>query len=86
MPDENGKLSIDEQDKVMIWIGSRVKGCPLCKEKNLSVGNQLIAPVPINPQAKMVQETTYPMVTLTCRKCFAIYFVNVTALLELKTR
>ena len=84
MPDESGKLTTDEQDKIIGWVKDRSHGkaaCPLCGGAELGVGNQLVAPVPINAKAKLVAATMYPLVTLTCRRCQHVSFLNVTGII-----
>ena len=55
-----------------------VSQCLLCGSKEgLGVGGQLVAPVPINMKGHAVGSQTYPLVTLTCRACHHVSFVNV---------
>lgn len=85
MPDQNGKLTPDEQDEVSEWLTKKSPyrlECPLCGNDHLGVGNQLVAPVPINGRGKAVNATTYPLVTLTCSRCQHVSFVNVTGVLK----
>ena len=81
MPDDTGKLSTTEQDEVIKWLFQThggVSQCLLCGSKEgLGVGAQLVAPVPINMKGHAVGAQTYPLVTLTCRACHHVSFVNV---------
>ena len=79
MPDKTGTLSNTEQDKIIEWLSEiQPLPCSLCRGKEgLTVGKQLVAPVPINSKAQAVSVPTYPLVTLTCRKCQHVSFLNV---------
>ena len=82
MPDDTGKLSTTEQDEVIKWISHRVGGgvvqCPLCRsQEKFEVGDQLVAPAPITPKGQVSNVQTYPLVTLICRACQHVSFLNV---------
>ena len=82
MPDDTGELSTTEQDEVIKWISHRGGGgviqCPLCRSKgDFGVGKQLVAPAPINMDAQLVSAPVYPLVTVTCRTCLHVSFLNV---------
>ena len=82
MPDDTGKLSTTEQTEVIKWISSKIGGgaiqCPLCRsKKDFGVGDQLVAPAPITPRGQVSNVQTYPLVTVTCRACQHVSFLNV---------
>ena len=87
MPNENGKLTDAEWEKVAEWIKSHAPQmhCPLCGNHEIDVGNQLVSPMPIKGTAELASAQLYRLIALTCRKCRSTSFVNVGGVIELPT-
>ena len=87
MPDENGKLTDPEWEKVAEWIGSNAPQmrCPLCGNHEIDVGDQLVSPMPIKGTAELTSAQLYRLIALTCMKCQSTSFVNVGGVIELPT-
>ena len=87
MPNENGKLTDAEWEKVSEWIRLHAPQmqCPLCRNHEIHVGDQLVSPVTIKGTAELVSAPLLRLVALTCMKCQSVSFVNVGGVIELPT-
>ena len=64
MPNENGKLTDAEWEKVAEWIKSHPlqMHCPLCGNHEIDVGNQLVSPMPIKATAELASAQLYRLI------------------------
>lgn len=79
MPDKDGKLSPEEQQKIIDWIQKHSLGllsCHLCKQTNWGITEHLIYLPVYTPNALMIGGPTYPCIQLICNNCRSIQFIN----------
>ncbi|MGA2063044.1 MAG: hypothetical protein ABSG67_21440 [Thermoguttaceae bacterium] len=80
MPDKEGKLSADEQQKIIKWIMDHSAGlginCPICKQKNWGITEHLIYLPIYTPNALTIGGPTYPCVQLICNNCGSVQLIN----------
>jgi hypothetical protein len=65
VPDQQGKLSIQEKEAIGRWLAERGAGshpCPVCGNDGWSILDQLVV-------APTMQGTGFPAVLLTCSRC-----------------
>src|SRR5688572_18678925 len=70
MPNEDGKLSMEEFEKAKKWLEERkaVNPCPLCGNKTWSISEQLaVAPV---YSTRILMGAGFPAVVILCSNCF----------------
>jgi hypothetical protein len=73
MPDETGKLTTEEYNKVNTWLTSSGKTpfiCPICGGDTWSIGPHLIQPVTLGKDlALQLGGIGYPMIALVSQRC-----------------
>ena len=71
MPDAQGKLSQEEKDRAIKWLGERAKPppCPFCGSGNWTLAEHTVN-VPIyTPNTMMLGGPSYPCVMLVSEPC-----------------
>lgn len=83
MPDDTGKLTTAEKQKVIDWISSRHPGpliCPMCDDPNWFVGDHLVQPMTIGANyAVNLGGVGYPQVMVISSGCGYTRFLNAVA-------
>ena len=79
MPDEFGRLSVEDRAGVTDWLVEKCGGipnCPLCSSRNWVVGTQLSDVMRSDGLDVMVGGTNYPFVVMTCMTCANSIMLN----------
>lgn len=81
MPDSHGKLTAEDQEKVMAWVArhpsSDQAACPICGGIDWVVADHLVLPVTWNAgQKAQAGGVGYPQVMLISTPCGYTRFVN----------
>lgn len=80
MPDKEGKLSADEQQKIIKWITDHSAGfgipCPICKQKNWGITEHLVLFTIHTPNVFTIGGPTYPCIQLLCSNCGSVQLIN----------
>lgn len=73
MPDDQGKLSVQELEAFQKWLqdhwsGSKV--CPVCQKNQWIVGEHVVTTIKISNKGDiLLGGETYPLVLLVCGNC-----------------
>ena len=79
MPDNEGRLSTDEQRNAIAWLKGKlkVKTCPLCGDENMTLDDSVSA-LPVFGKAGAVASITTPVIKVTCPTCGYIRLFSAT--------
>lgn len=71
MPDENGKLSLEDKEAAVRWINEKVKNhaCICCGSNDWSIGDHIVELRPFVGGGITVGGVVYPALVLTCNVC-----------------
>lgn len=78
MPDNAGKLTIEENEKVQQWLKQHWKNwaCPFSGHTNWELGEYIAQAMMFSGGGLVVGGPTYPLVVLTCAGCGYTVFIN----------
>lgn len=83
MPDNQGRLTADEEKHALDWLNSKWKGkgeCPICTEDDWALAYS-IANMPIYyPDGIHIGGPTYAFVHVSCKRCGYTLFFNAVAM------
>lgn len=83
MPDNNGKLTKEESDRVIRWLNTKVgeaqSSCPICGNRKWSLQSHVVAPM-LYGQGAIIGGAAYPQVMLLCKNCAYTHFLNAVAI------
>jgi hypothetical protein len=72
MPDESGKLSTEDKEKVEAWLKKKWRApvtCPVSQDNNWIIGDHVVTPVNWATKGLIVGGRVYPQVMLICKTC-----------------
>jgi predicted nucleic-acid-binding Zn-ribbon protein len=79
LPDQGGKLTESEKQKVVSWLKEKwiePTNCPICKVNEWLVGDHVITPVLVGEKGALLGNIAYPHVLLICKTCGYTIFFN----------
>jgi hypothetical protein len=71
MPDEKGKLTPEDHQKIKDWWGLHWKGplvCPVCQESNWQTGDYVVYAARFSDDLPG-EAPTIPLITISCTTC-----------------
>jgi len=78
MPDEKGKLSPEDKEKVQKWLKEKWKAssnCPISGDNNWIIGDYTVTPMNYGARQAMIGGQIAPQVMLICSSCgYTLYF------------
>lgn len=78
MPDNKGKLTKDDEEKIDAWIagkGDRMATCELCGTKDWTISDTVMCAVSFG-QGTIMAGPLMPFVPLVCKECGHIRLLN----------
>jgi hypothetical protein len=72
MPDQLGKLTKDDEQKLLDWLKEKCGGipaCPVCRRKSWVVGEQLSIMMVSTGYDVLLGDANYPCVVFACKNC-----------------
>lgn len=73
MPDSDGKLTNEEQEKIISWLNEKGRNhaCPVCNENTWRVGEHLLKG-PVYSTKLVIGGLTYPQFFVICTNCYHV--------------
>src|SRR2546425_13340153 len=80
MPDNDGKLTEEEKQRILNWTKEHWKGqvnCPICASPNWIIGDHVVLPITLGKDSNlMLGGPGYPQVMLVSQPCGYTIFFN----------
>ena|SRR5437868_3677228 len=78
MPEPGGKLTPDEQQRALRWLGLqwRTRVCPVSGHTKWEVGEYMVQTLPYAGGNLLVGGASYPLIVITCAICGYTFFIN----------
>lgn len=83
MPDKDGKLTDEDRNKVIAWLGQYPPAlganspCPICGSTTWMIGEYLVQPITLGPNITIqLGGPSYPQVMLISVPCGYTRFIN----------
>lgn len=79
MPDQNGRLTPEDQERVVSWLQARwgvTPECPFHGRTSWQIGETLVQTVQYSPSGFLVGGLVYPLIVVTCSTCGFTVLVN----------